>query len=100
MKTEYEIYMNFKKAEAEANKLRSIARSMKSLADDDFEGTLGRIKNNWTGENSDAFVAKARVVKDKISDTSTDIQRVADTIISIAERTRKAELDAINVAKA
>ncbi|SCY71341.1 Proteins of 100 residues with WXG [Lachnospiraceae bacterium XBB2008] len=99
MKTEYEIYMNFKKAEAQVNKLRNIAQGMRSLANDDIEGTIGRIRTNWSGENSEAFLAKAQIIENKIGETANDIQRVADAIMSNAERTMRTELAAIGVAQ-
>ena len=99
MKTEYDIYMNFKKAETQVNKLKDIAQNMRLLANDDIEGTIGRIRSNWSGENSEAFLAKAQVVENKIAETANDIQRVADTIMSNAERTMRTELAAIGVAR-
>ncbi len=99
MKTAYEIYMDFRKAKAQADRLRSIAKNMNSLADEGVGGSLSSIRSNWTGENADAFLGKGEAIKNKISLTAADINKVADAIMKIAERTRDAELAAIAIAE-
>ena len=99
MKTQYEIYMDFQKAMELANRLRSMAAKINSLADENLQGSLTRIRTNWTGENAEAFLAKGDIVKNKVSATAKDILKTADAIAKIAERTRDAELAAITIAQ-
>lgn len=99
MKTQYEIYMDFQKAMELVNRLRSMANKINSLADENFQGSLTRVKANWTGENAEAFLAKGGIVKNKVSATAQDILKTADAIAKIAERTKEAELAAITIAQ-
>ena len=99
MKTEYEIYMDFRKAVNQANRLRAIANNMSSLANDSMGGILNSIRSSWSGENADAFVYKGQNIQNRINSTANDLHKVANAIITIATRTRDAELAAIAIAK-
>ena len=98
MRTQHEIYMDFNRAYNQAQRLRRIAASVANLANDEVGGTLRQISQNWTGENASAFLGKGETLKGKINKTSADLYRVAQAIITIATRTRDAELAAIQTA--
>ena len=99
MKSEYQINMDFQKAEAQVSELRSLANQMRDIANEELNRTLNNINANWDGENSEAFLAKGRMLKSRISNTATDIDRIADSIHAIAENTKRAELEAVRIAR-
>lgn len=98
MKSEYEIYMDFKRAKEQAQRLRSIANRLQSMANEEMSRTLNAVGTNWTGENSEAFLAKGNTLKGKISGTGGDLHKIANAIDRIAETTRAAEMAAIAIA--
>ena len=98
MKTQYEIYMDFRAAIDQVQELRSIASSMESISNDQLQGTLNSVARNWQGENAEAYLTKAQGVRNKILLTAADIRKVADTIEEIAQRTYDAEIRAIEIA--
>lgn len=99
MKSEYQVWMDFRKAEAQAQRLRAVAMNMNNLADWRMRGALDSVRSNWEGENSEAFLAKGEILKGKIEGTGDDLRKIADTVEKIAQRTRDAELNAIRIAR-
>ena len=99
MKTEYEIYMDFRRAREQANELRVIANRMEHLSDAELGGTLRSIQQNWSGENAQKFNGKGVTLQRKINVTAADLRKVAATIDSIATRTYNNELNAVRIAK-
>ncbi len=99
MKTEYEIYMDFRRAMDQANRLKTIANNMSNLANDSMMSSLNAIRSSWSGENAEAFLNKGQSIQNRIELTAGDLYKVANAIITIAERTRDAELAAIAIAK-
>ena len=98
MRTEYEIYMDFRKANEQVRLLRAIANRMNSLANEDLDKTLGSIRSDWTGDNAEKFDKKGKTVKGKINATAGTIITIANTIESIARRTYDTEIEAIRIA--
>jgi WXG100 family type VII secretion target len=99
MKSEHEIYMDFQKAKEQAARLRQIASNMNNVADDELGGAVTKIRSDWTGENSEAYIQEADKEKQKINKTAQDLRRVAETIETIAARIMEAELAAIRIAR-
>ena len=99
MKSEYEIYMDFNNAMDQVGKLRKISGEVVGIGNDDIGGTIDNIETNWTGENSEAYVSKSKIVKGKVVSTGGDIGKVADTLEAIATRIRDAELEALRIAE-
>lgn len=98
MKTQYQIYMDFRAAKEQAGKLRGIASSMETLANDSMADTLRSIQDAWTGENSEKFLVKCTAEQNKIIETAGKLRKVADAIDTIAQRTYEAETAAIQLA--
>ena len=53
-----EIRMNFRVANAMADRLDELAGKMGSLANERYYGTLRSISNSWKGENAEAYLRK------------------------------------------
>ncbi len=99
MKSEYEIYMDFNNAMNQVSNLRKISGAVSDIGNNEIEGAIQSVQSNWTGENSDAYVAKSKTVKGKVVETGNDIGKVANTIEAIATRIRDAELEALRIAE-
>jgi len=90
------IYMNFDRANAQAEELSCLARDLRSI-NGDYEDCLLRIRAYWTGDNSKAFLEKADSVKNKVDKTASKADSAAQTISDIAEQTKNAELEAMEL---
>ena len=94
-----EIRMNFRVANAMADRLDELAGKMGSLANERYYGTLRSISNNWKGENAEAYLRKGEKVKDKMSHTAGDLRNAAQTVRTIAKNTYDAEMRAWQIAQ-
>ena len=99
MKSEYQIYMDFRRANQVAEDLRGIARSTRNAADQDLQGALSRIQSNWEGENAEAFQAKGKRLRNQVDQLAQDVDRSANAIERIAQNTYNAEMRAVQIAQ-
>lgn len=94
-----EIRMNFRMANAMADRLDALAGKMSSLAEERYYGTLRQISSNWKGENAEAYLRKGEKVKGKMSRTAADLCAAAETVRTIAKNTYDAEMRAYQIAQ-
>ena len=99
MKTASEIYMDFVKAHKQATGLRSLAKELRRLKNGDMADCVSRISGHWQGENAEAFIKKCNHVSDDMENSARALERAAGTIDSIAGRTYKAEMEALQLAQ-
>jgi WXG100 family type VII secretion target len=99
MKSEYQIYMDFRRANQVAEDLRAIARNTRDAADQDLQSALSRIQSNWEGENADAFQTKGTRLKQQVDQLAKDVDRIANAIETIAQNTYNAEMRAVQIAQ-
>ncbi len=92
------IRMDFAKALRQARELEEVAGNMRVLADNKMEGTLQSLGQNWTGENAQKYIGKARLLEEKISRTSDSIADAARVIREIAQVVYEAEMRAWEIA--
>jgi len=93
------IYMNFSRANVQAEELSSLAERLRQIIDNDFESCLAQIARCWSGENPKAFLNKAGQMKSEMTRIASKLDSAAQTIIEVAAQTKKAELAAIRLAK-
>lgn len=98
MKSQYAIYMDFKKAKDQADQLDALAKSMNEIKNTELQNCIAGIGKYWTGDNADAFLAKVRTVQGKIGNTADDLTAAASTIRQIAKQTYDAEMAAYKIA--
>lgn len=98
-KTAFQIQMDFAKALAQASELDEIADKLQSLANSDLQDCMTQIGVNWTGENSQKYLAKCETLKGKIQTSSSQIKKTASTIRIIAKNTYDAEMAAVIIAQ-
>lgn len=98
-KTKGNIEMDFTKAKNQATKLEEIAKELDNLASADMTECLGSIKNNWTGENANAYIKKGEIVKGNIEAVAKSLREAAVKIGKIAKNTYAAEMEALESVK-
>jgi len=93
-----EIYFNYNKAIAQANRLDGIAKKMKNAANRDMQGILNDVSRAWKSDSAPQYVRKGEKVKGNIQTSSKNLEEIASTIRTIAKRVRDAELEAWRIA--
>ena len=93
-----EIYFNYNKAIAQANRLDGIAKKMKNAANRDMQGILNDVSRAWKSDSAPQYVRKGEKVKGNIQTSSKNLEEIASTIRTIAKRVRGAELEAWRIA--
>ena len=93
-----EIYFNYNKAIAQANRLDGIAKKMKNAANRDMQGILNDVSRAWKSDSAPQYVRKGEKVKGNIQTSSKNLEEIASTIRTSAERVRDAELEAWRIA--
>ena len=93
------IKLNYEKAIRQAERLETMGNEMSSMANDEYENTLNGIAAAWNGDNSAAYLEKARQLKDKIITTAKNLQLIADEIRRKAKRIFDAEMAALELAE-
>lgn len=93
-----EIYFNYNKAIAQANRLDGIASKMQNAANRDMQGILNDVSRAWKSDSAPQYVRKGEKVKGNIQTSSKNLEEIASTIRTIAKRVRDAELEAWRIA--
>ena len=75
-----EIKLNYEKAIRQAERLETIGREVNNMANNDYENTLNGIAASWTGENSAAYLNKAKQLKEKMITTGKNLLLVAEDL--------------------
>ncbi len=94
-----EIKLNYEKAIRQAERLETIGREVNNMANNDYENTLNGIAASWTGENSAAYLNKAKQLKEKMITTGKNLLLVAEEIRRKARRIFDAEMAALELAE-
>ena len=97
-KSGFEIRMDYKNAIRQADSLTEVARELRRTADNDLQYCVAEISNNWTGDNSTAYVNKCNMLKSNILKTADRLEKTAVTIRKIAKNTYDAEMKALQLA--
>lgn len=99
MKSEFQIFCDYKRAVDKANLLLRIASNMESLAQEKMGNQMNRISKCWSGEGKDIFTTKMRLTAEDISETAESLRSVANTIQTIAQQNYTAEMKALETIK-
>ena len=98
MKSKYQIELDYKASINQAQKLENIAKNIKNMSSNDLEACMNQVKANWESTNATAFITKGRTLQQQIAATAKELDKTAKTIRSIAERTKRAEMEAVRIA--
>lgn len=93
------ILFEFKKAKCQAQRLEEIANEMIKLADNKYESSLYQLNNCWTGENSEEYQKKARILQEQMRNASMDLKNTATSLRQIATNIYHAEMRALELVK-
>ena len=93
------IEIDFAAAYSQAKKLDDVADEMKRLANQQLNSTIGKIGSSWKGESATAYLNKAEIVRDNITQTAQSLASIAASIRSDAQRIYNAEKAALEIAK-
>ncbi|MBQ7133480.1 MAG: hypothetical protein IJO20_03195 [Ruminococcus sp.] len=95
MKSEFQIFCDYKRAVDKANLLIRIASNMDDIAQEKMVNQTNRLSKYWSGEGKDIFTDKMRLTADDISETAKSLRSVANTIQTIAQQNYTAEMKAL-----
>lgn len=95
MKSEFQIYCDYKRAVDKANLLLRIASNMEDIAQEKMVNQMNRLSKYWSGEGKDIFTEKMRLTADDMSETAKSLHTVANTIQTIAQANYNAEMKAL-----
>lgn len=93
-----EIYFNYNKAIAQAERLDDIAKRLTDAADVTLDGILGDVYQAWKSDSTQGYLKKGEKVEQDIRTTAKNLRDVAKAIRTIAERIMQAELEAWRIA--
>lgn len=94
------IYMNYRQAMEQADQLDAQARQLSELAGARLEETITRMGTHWKGENANAYLAKCRILQEKLRKTARGLSNAAAALRTSAKRTYQAELRALELSRA
>ena len=97
MKTELSIYLNYRRALAQAHSLDEAAAVIRNQISN-LEGCCSDIANVWEGPDSGAYISKVRTLIGYLEKAEKNTSIAAGTVRSIAEKTYKAEKTALQIA--
>ncbi|MGN0621796.1 MAG: WXG100 family type VII secretion target [Porcipelethomonas sp.] len=99
MKSQAVVKMEYKKALEQASKLEKYAKDISVIGKTGMQNELNSLSSQWKGEGANAFFRKISEMQAELSSVSGYISKVAESIRSSAERTYRAEMRAIQLAK-
>ena len=99
MATLTEINFNYRRAMEQVAELNDIASDLKKVGSSNLSDCLKTVKNNWKGDNSEAYTGKGEKLKAKILDSAGDISKTAGTLSTMAANIRNAEIKNLETIK-
>ena len=93
------IYMNYRQAVSQAERLQEQAERLSRMANSRMADTMTRLNTHWKGENAEAYLAKCAALQDKMGRTARNLSAAANAIRTAAERTYKADMRALELAR-
>ena len=99
-KSSQQIWMSFKGAQDQANRMDEIAKKLESAAQKNLMGEMNRLAPKWKSDSSNQFRKKGQNVSNNLVATAKNIRNTASTIRTIAKNTYDAEMEALRLAQA
>ena len=92
-----EIFFDYNKAIEAADYLDSLADEMMSTTEEDYNGAIGVMKSEWTGDNAEDFYSKADAHTQKMEAAANNLRTIAEAIRTIAKRWFDTEMANIGI---
>lgn len=99
MASRHSIEFDFHKAEAQADKLDTIADQLAALSNRKFGNAMQHLSSNWKGENASLYLDKGGRLQEKMDGTAGELHSIASEIRSVARRIYEAEMEALRIAE-
>lgn len=96
-KSRLQIWMDFQKARAQADKLEEAAKSIKSESVR-FSACRAEVANAWEGSNASKFTSKMGIVSEDLNKIASQLNRTAEVIRKNAKNLYDAEMEAKRIA--
>lgn len=96
---EAKIYMNYRQAIQQADRLQDQAEQLRRIATDRMSDMMQRVNANWRGESADAYMAKCIAMQEKVNRTAQNLTGTANALRTAAQRTYNAEMRALEIAR-
>lgn len=93
------IEFDFRKAEAQADKLDTVADQLTRLSDNKFGSAMQHLSSNWKGENASLYLDKGGRLQEQMDGTAKELHSIAADIRTIAKRIYEAEMRALRIAE-
>lgn len=93
------IEFDFHRAEAQADKLETVADNLSRLSRSKFENTMQNLASNWKGENASLYLKKGGRLQEQMDGTARELYSIASDIRTIARRIYEAEMKALRLAE-
>ncbi len=93
------IEFDFHKAQAQADKLDTVADQLARLSDHKFGSTMQHLSLNWKGENASLYLAKGGRLQEQMDGTARELHSIASEIRAVARRIYNAEMRALRIAQ-
>ncbi len=97
MKSEAEIYLDFYKAKAQADKLDDLVNKLNNIYQNEMQCLQG-VSRDWTGDNASAYIAKATKVCDELKKIINQLKQSSNALRTAASKMLKTELNAAVIA--
>lgn len=97
-KTTNQIWMDFKNASNQANRLEEIAGKIESTSRKDLTGNLNQLSSCWKSDSSTAFRKKGQNTSDNLLTVAKNLREAATVIRTVAKNTYDAEMEAVRLA--
>lgn len=98
MKSNTQIRFDFQNARQQADRLDELAGNLEQQVLRQMFDANQQLRNAWTGESANRFVAKQSELQEKIRSTIRALREIADEIRRIAKQVYDAEMQAYYIA--
>lgn len=95
----FELYYDFMASKRKATKLENQAKQIRRIANNSLNSDTKKLKKYWEGEACNSFINKGDKLVIKANKIAQSLEESARTIRTVAERTYRAELKALELAK-
>ena len=99
MKTEYQIYMDYKKTMQQAELLSRTGKELIRAADQTAAGIFSGTGSAWKGTTAQLFIRKGKALRQRIRHSGNELCGAADVIRRTASNLYRAEMQALAIAR-
>lgn len=94
-----DIFIDFPKAQAQADEVESLGMEIKQLAEVEFAETMQELALMWEGECAGQYLTKGALLQQVISKAAKDVLKIAHNIRYTANKMHEAEEQAAAIAR-